>query len=223
MIDRIRYAFVKLVYADHNDSRPVHDALRRVLAGMPADGIGLNIGAGRTRIDPRIRNLELEAGEGIDLVGSVEAIPCADRSFDLVVTQEVLEHVRSPQRAMREIHRVLRAGGTAYVQLPWTIGHHPCPNDYWRFSHEGLVELVRDAGFDVVETGMAVGPAVGFYRIAVEFFATVFATIHRTLYLPAKSLFALVLWPVKLLDPLMRGSAQAHRIAGGWFVICRKP
>ena len=120
---------------------------------------------GKTNIHPNIKNLELESGENIDYVGSVLNIPCHDGMFDVVIAQEVLEHVNQPT-AVDEIHRVLKTGGRFYLQLPFIIGFHPCPNDYWRFSHEGITELLSPSKFNVEKAQITVGPAVGFYRIS---------------------------------------------------------
>lgn len=222
MLARLKYWYIKKIYADHNDARIVQDTLRRLLDAFPSTASGLNIGAGQTKIDIRVKNLEIEAGEGIDIVGSVEAIPCEDSTFDFVITQEVLEHVTSPDLAMKEIHRVLKTAGRVYIQLPFTIGYHPCPHDYWRFTHEGMAHLVQSNGFRIVEQGLSVGPAVGFYRIAVEFFAVLASVLWQRLYKPTKLAFSLVLYPVKWLDPLMRKSPEANRIAGGYFIVCEK-
>jgi SAM-dependent methyltransferase len=42
--------------------------------------------------------------------GDACAVPFEDRSFDLVVCLEVLEHLPEPARALRELRRVARAG-----------------------------------------------------------------------------------------------------------------
>ena len=110
MIDEIKYFLIKK-YADHNDAKVIKSALNELLSKLSADSIGLNIGAGKTKIDSRIKNLEIEPGDGIDYVGSVEKIPCNSDYFDLVITQEVLEHVASPFLAIKEIHRVLKKEG----------------------------------------------------------------------------------------------------------------
>lgn len=222
MLSKLKYIFIKKIYADHNDSKPVQEMLRELLANMSLDGNGLNVGAGQTKLDPRIKNMEIEPGDGIDIVGSVEEIPCESNFFDLVITQEVLEHVTSPNLAVQEIFRVLKPNGIAYIQLPFIIGYHPCPRDYWRFTHEGMIELVESANFEVLNIAVAVGPAVGFYRICVEFFAIVMTAIYSKLYKPAKFLFSILFFPVKWLDPLLRRSDEANRIAGGYFIVCRK-
>ena len=52
------------------------------------------------------------------LVGDIESIPHPDASFDLVVSCETIEHVPQPQRALRELARVLRPGGRLYLTCP---------------------------------------------------------------------------------------------------------
>jgi len=59
----------------------------------------------------------LPFGEGV-LCGDAEALPFSDSSFDTVVCVDVLEHVASDWRALREICRVLRPGGKLVGSVP---------------------------------------------------------------------------------------------------------
>lgn len=49
----------------------------------------------------------------------IQAMPFADNSFDVVLCNHVLEHVPNDRQALREIHRVLRPGGFAILQVPF--------------------------------------------------------------------------------------------------------
>lgn len=221
-MDRIRYFFVKKIYADHNSSKTVKMVLKKLLQEIPVNGFGLNVGSGRTKLDPRVKNMEIESAENVDFVGRVESIPLSDESIDLIITQEVLEHVEKPLVAMREMARVLKYHGKLYLQVPFIIGFHPCPNDYWRFTNEGIVLLAKDTGFIVLETGYSVGSATGFYRIAVEFFSILLSIPIHILYRPSKAFFSLLLYPIKWLDPLLNMSSERYRISGGFYVVCEK-
>ena len=64
-----------------------------------------------------------------------------EEPFDLVVCCHVLEHTRLAAEAARNIERVLRPGGLAYVATPWSQAFHATPDDYWRFSVRGLMLL----------------------------------------------------------------------------------
>jgi ubiquinone/menaquinone biosynthesis C-methylase UbiE len=48
--------------------------------------------------------------------GDVSAMPFAADSFDLIVCQAAFKNFKQPVRALDEMHRVLRPGGTAVIQ-----------------------------------------------------------------------------------------------------------
>jgi SAM-dependent methyltransferase len=221
-IEDIQYYFIKTIYGDHNSSNNVKKAIKRVLNDMPENGIGLNIGAGRTSIDPRVKNLEISDGENIDYVGKAESIPFSENSLDLIICQEVLEHTEDFKAALHEMYRVLKPGGQLYLQTPFIIGYHPCPNDYWRFTNEGINSIVLEANFKIIDNGESVGVATGFYRIGVEFLSILFSLIVPLLYKPLKAIFAFLFYPIKWLDSILSFSRESHRISGGFYIICKK-
>jgi SAM-dependent methyltransferase len=48
----------------------------------------------------------------------ITALPFREETFDLVLCSHVLEHVPDDRAAMRELHRVVRPGGTVVIQVP---------------------------------------------------------------------------------------------------------
>ncbi len=64
----------------------------------------------------------LASERGIGNAGFVQgdgtALPFESGVFDLVLSHSVLEHVASAERYLAECHRVLRAGGTLFLQTP---------------------------------------------------------------------------------------------------------
>lgn len=53
---------------------------------------------------------------------NLEALTYPDNSFDIVITSDVMEHVRLDERAHAEIHRVLKPGGIYLFTVPHTRG-----------------------------------------------------------------------------------------------------
>ncbi|NQU61797.1 MAG: methyltransferase domain-containing protein [Rhodospirillales bacterium] len=49
--------------------------------------------------------------------GTVLELPFDDATFDLCICAGVAHHTPDPERALREIHRVLKPGGVAYITL----------------------------------------------------------------------------------------------------------
>ncbi|HLE99509.1 MAG TPA: methyltransferase domain-containing protein [Gaiellaceae bacterium] len=71
--------------------------------------------------DPAVPN-EIARERGLDrcsfTTGYAEEIPAADASVDLVLMDDVMEHVRDPEHVVREVARVLRAGGLVVARFP---------------------------------------------------------------------------------------------------------
>jgi SAM-dependent methyltransferase len=89
--------------------------------------------------------------------GDALALPFADGEFDRVVAAEVLEHIPDDDRAIAELVRVLRPGGTMAVTVPrwlpekvcWALSdaYHEVEGGHVRiYTHKGLVEKLCRAG-----------------------------------------------------------------------------
>lgn len=93
----------------------------------------------RPLIDKNAEVLDVQYPE-IDL----QQLPYNDNSFDYVITDQVLEHLENPQKAIDESCRVLKKGGIAIHTTCFINYLHPCPVDFWRFSTDALKYLCRE-------------------------------------------------------------------------------
>jgi ubiquinone/menaquinone biosynthesis C-methylase UbiE len=81
--------------------------------------------------------------------GDAHSLPFPDNSFDVVYCRYVLEHVADPVRALKEMRRVLRTGGRAYVQEnndAATDWYPECPR--YAAVWQRFIELQRQLGGD---------------------------------------------------------------------------
>lgn len=75
------------------------------------------------------------------------AFPFEDNSFDVILCNQVLEHVFNPDVFLKEIHRVLRPSGRLLLTVPFVWDEHEQPYDYARYSSFGLRALLEKQGF----------------------------------------------------------------------------
>jgi SAM-dependent methyltransferase len=71
------------------------------------------------------------------------------KTFDFIFAEQVLEHIKYPYRAVRNVYRMLRSNGRFVVTTPFLIQVHGVPSDYTRWTEEGLKYLLEEGGFDV--------------------------------------------------------------------------
>ena len=116
----------------------------------------------------RVRPRSYRKGDLYPVAADVErmdllAIPCAAESFDLVIANHVLEHVADDLAAVREIRRVLRPGGQAILQTPFSATLHRTwsdpgiDTDGARLQAYGQEDHVRLFGRDIFERFASVG------------------------------------------------------------------
>ena len=102
----------------------------------------------------RYKNLKL-------ICADAHSLPFPNESFDVVICTSVLEHVKNPQKVLREIKRVLTKDGIAIIEMDsgnllfraiwywWTHLRH----GVWRDSHihafntKKLEDMIKNSGF----------------------------------------------------------------------------
>lgn len=82
-------------------------------------GAVLDLGCGSAKT-PGAVGLDISAETDADIVHDLDVFPypIEDSSFDQVLMQDVIEHVREPIRLMEEMHRIVRPGGRIQLRTP---------------------------------------------------------------------------------------------------------
>ena len=70
-----------------------------------------------------------------------------DDTYDIVLSTQVLEHVRRPDDYLSEARRVLKPGGKLVLTTHGVFYDHACPYDFRRWTADGLRLIMNDAGF----------------------------------------------------------------------------
>jgi SAM-dependent methyltransferase len=107
---------------DIHESSPGWDRVSQILAaecpGYRASQYDESVPFGTTVLAPRTYAREYQSE-------NLEQQTFKDESFDLVLMQDVFEHVFRPDRAIKEIARTLRVGGALIMTVPIVMGFKP--------------------------------------------------------------------------------------------------
>ena len=105
--------------------------------------------------DYRGADLDPSADIRIDETGHMDA---PDASVDLLLSFQVLEHVRDLTTYFAEARRLLRPDGRMILSTHGVWLYHPHPEDHRRWTREGLVNEIESHGFTVTDCVPVVGP-----------------------------------------------------------------
>ena len=143
------------LYRDFPGNSDLRAMEYETLSAMPLSGRVLDVGGGReARYIPYLpKGIDLESvniDPAIDpthIITPGQPFPLPDNSFDAAVCLNTLEHVYDGLAVLREIHRVLKPGGTVYVTVPFIFRIHAHPDDYFRATPSWWRETFDRAGF----------------------------------------------------------------------------
>ena len=112
-------------------------------------------------------------GLAVDL-GGIDQLAAQAQTYDWITCSHVLEHVHEPQQLLQSLHRLLRPGGTLWLQTPNlnSIGHRTYGRDWVGADpprHLTLLTLtslrsaLEKAGFQTSFRRLPLFPAMAFY------------------------------------------------------------
>jgi SAM-dependent methyltransferase len=117
---------------------------------LPEKPLGLIVGAGEKIKKLKVRfpsvtwiTTDVDLAYGPQFIADVTGLPLADNSIDLIVAEQVLEHVFDIGAAARELQRVCKTGGMLLIKIPFCLPWHGVPFDFYRCTPSGIRALFR--------------------------------------------------------------------------------
>lgn len=183
----------------------------------------LNIGSLSKKISGskgNVINLDISFYPNIDIVADAHDLPFKDASLDGIIIKNVFEHLRQPAVVLAEIKRVLKKDGLMYAKIPFMQPFHAVPDDYQRYSINGIMEFLK--GFEIVEEGISVGPSSALAWFLIEYLGVLFSFNTERGYKIAKGFFSYLIAPIKYYDIFFRNKKYAKNLASAFYVIAKR-
>ncbi|PRP66988.1 class I SAM-dependent methyltransferase [Nonlabens agnitus] len=99
-----------------------------------------------------------------DVVIDAHQIPFENKTFDIVIAGQVLEHTFQPWVVASEIERVCKSGGQMLIEVPFNFPYHGMPYDFFRFTFTGLRSLFNKSKMVECQIGEGNASAVATYN-----------------------------------------------------------
>jgi SAM-dependent methyltransferase len=202
--------------------------LDRFIAAHASSGRTLDIGAQNSpyaALFPNRIALDIKPGRGVAVIGDAQALGIGSETFDAIVCTEVLEHLPEPRRAIDEMFRVLRPGGSLLLTTRFLFPIHDAPHDYFRYTKYGLRHLLRQ--FEIVELEEETD-AVGTLAVLTQRLGMQAETLRWTPLRAAWLVAAQIMRPFSFV--ITREYGDSRRLTpergimtSGYHVFCRKP
>lgn len=181
----------------------------------------LDLGSGVDASSAGTVSLDIDLFSHVGVVGSALNIPFKDNSFTRIKNIAVLEHLKDPHKAVDEMYRVLKPGGYVYAVTPFLLHFHAYPDDFERYTVEGLKKLFHE--YEVVETGVRIGAGSTITTLVADWFELWTFTDNRTINDIVRLIPLILLFPLKFFDYILNKNPRAHEYAQALYIVCRKP
>ena len=108
----------------------------------------LDYGSGLTNYK-RYFNYNRYATLDINFDADYKSLEEVKDKFDLILLIEVLEHIADPKELLLKLSTYLKKDGQIWISIPFAARIHPYPQDFHRFTEDGLKELCKE--FTIIE------------------------------------------------------------------------
>lgn len=179
----------------HLDRLVLNDEVRKLIGELPAKDLDALEISGTAWEEAGFKSYESRQYPDYDICAG--PLP---RQFDIVIADQVFEHLLWPYRAACNVHRMLRPGGYFLLATPFLQKVHECPHDCTRWTETGLKHLLAECGFPIeqIRTGSWGNRMAAKANLNAKKFPTYSPLLHRNL--KNDPLFPVQVWALAVKD-----------------------
>lgn len=120
------------------------------------NGTTVDLGGGKNPSYLRFLSIKPEKVIRVDISESVspdiladinKPLPIPNNFADVVFIFSVIYIVEDPAKVLSEVYRILKPNGKLFMTSPFIFNEAKEPDDYYRFTSQGVFKILTDGGF----------------------------------------------------------------------------
>jgi SAM-dependent methyltransferase len=141
-------------------------------------------------------------------------------SMDVINATELFEHVKNPEKGLRECYRVLKKGGVMILSAPFLFPIHSDPSDFQRWTEEKWRdELKNTLGFQIEKIQIIDGYFTVLVDMLLIFIKALPQGLRHVFYI-----FHPLMDLITKLDSFefVKNNSRLNKYTSGYFIVLRK-
>tara|TARA_B100001059_G_scaffold219126_1_gene239944 strand:+ start:26 stop:694 length:669 start_codon:yes stop_codon:yes gene_type:complete len=146
------------------------------LKDLSVKGLTLDLGSGKNASYMKFMKTEESSIKTVDFFNQSEVkldlekkLNLEVNKYDTIILINTLEHIYNYKFLISQINKVLKQKGKLEIFVPFLIGYHPDPNDFFRPTHKYLKDILNEYGFEGEVNLIGVGPFISSYQMLYRY------------------------------------------------------
>ena len=174
----LSFLFLKHAFFSFKEGKsPMRILHNFFLKDLNIKGATLDLGSGKNASYMKFMKNEESSIKTVDFFNDSEIkidlekeLNLEKNKYDTIILFNTLEHIYNYKFLLSGINKILKEKGKFEIFVPFLIGYHPDPNDFFRPTHEYLIKILEENGFDGETYLIGVGPFMSSYQMICRYF-----------------------------------------------------
>ena len=146
------------------------------LKNLKVTGLTLDLGSGINASYMNFMNTKESSIKTVDFFNDSEIkldfekeLNLEQKKYDTIILFNTLEHIYNYKSLISQINKTLKQNGKFEIFVPFLIGYHPDPNDFFRPTHKYLLSILKENGFEGEIHLIGAGPFITSYQMLYRY------------------------------------------------------
>ena len=173
----LSFLFLKHAFISFREGKsPMRILHNFFLRNLKVSGLTLDLGSGINASYMNFMNTKEASIKTVDFFNDSEIkidfekeLNLEQKKYDTIILFNTLEHIYNYKSLISQVNKTLKQNGKFEIFVPFLIGYHPDPNDFFRPTHKYLLSILKENGFEGEIYLIGAGPFITSYQMLYRY------------------------------------------------------